>query len=82
MESNISFPENVVLDRKIPIFGLPQWNQSISHMPQMGERQVDMEVDDTPAEEVDAGEQTAPREELVLLPQTFHHFRDKWKEWR
>jgi len=40
-------------------------------MPQMGECQVDMEVDDTPAEEVDAGEQTAPREELVLLPQTF-----------
>jgi hypothetical protein len=70
MKSNISFPENVILDRNIPVFGLAQWNQSISHMPLMGERQVDMEVDDAPAEEMDVGEQAVPREEPVSFVTT------------
>lgn len=65
MESNITFSENATLDRNIPVFGMAQWNQSISHMPRMGERQVDMEVDDTRAEEMNVGEQAAPREEPV-----------------
>jgi len=69
-ESNISFLENVVLDRNIPIFGLAQWNQSISHMPRMVEHQVDKEVDDTPTEEMDVGEQAAPREETVMFVTT------------
>jgi hypothetical protein len=29
----VPFPENAVLDKRIPIFGLAQWNQSVSHMP-------------------------------------------------
>jgi hypothetical protein len=41
-------------------------------MPQMGERQVDMEVEDIPTVEMDEGEPLAPREELVLsIPTDF-----------
>lgn len=41
------------------MFGLAQWTQSISHMPQLGEPQVDMEVDDARAYETHEGEQSS-----------------------
>jgi hypothetical protein len=37
-DSGIPIPERALLDRNIPNFGLAQWNQSISHMPQTCER--------------------------------------------
>jgi hypothetical protein len=37
VDSGIPIPERAILDRNIPVFGLAQWTQSISYMPQMGE---------------------------------------------
>ncbi len=39
-------------------------------MPQLGECQVDMEVDDNPVDEMNEGEPSAPREEPVLSTPT------------
>jgi hypothetical protein len=41
VDSEIPIPERSLLDRNIPVLRLAQWTQSISHMPQMGEPQVD-----------------------------------------
>jgi hypothetical protein len=38
ISSGILVPERANLDRNIPVFGLAQWTQSISHMPQLGEQ--------------------------------------------
>jgi len=46
------------------------WLSGIRALPRMGERQVDMEVDDIPAEEMDVGEPSTPREEPVLSAPT------------
>lgn len=47
------------------MFGLAQWTQSISHMPQLGEPHVDMEVDDARAEGTHEGEQSFPGQTSV-----------------
>jgi hypothetical protein len=63
ISSGIPIPERANLDRSIPVFGLAQWTQSISHMPQLGEPQVDMEIDDgAPVDEapVDEAPETGP----------------------
>jgi hypothetical protein len=63
LDSGIPIPERALLDRNIPVFGLAQWTQSISHIPQLGEPQVAMEVDDgAPAAEQHEDEQSAPRQ--------------------
>jgi len=82
IDSGIPVPERANLDRSIPVFGLAQWTQSISHMPQLGEPQVDMEVDDgAPADEAHEAEPSAPRQTSVQfspLPQIFLYFKDSW----
>jgi len=65
ISSGIHFPERANLDRSIPVFGLAQWTQSISHMPQLGEPQADMEVDDARAEATHEGEQSSPGQTSV-----------------
>jgi hypothetical protein len=65
VDSGIPLPEQANLDRNIPMFGLAQWTQSISHMPQLGEPQVAMEVDDEPPAEQHEDEQSAPRQAFV-----------------
>jgi hypothetical protein len=60
ISSGIPLPERANLDRSIPVFGLAQWTHSISHMPQLGEPQVDIEVDDARADETHKGEQSSP----------------------
>jgi hypothetical protein len=66
VSSGIPILERALLDRNIPVFGLAQWTQSISHMPQLGEPQVAMEVDDgAPAAEQYESEQSAPRQASV-----------------
>jgi hypothetical protein len=65
IDSGIPLPQRANLDRNIPVFGLAQWTQSISHMPQLGEPQVDMEVDDALAEETHEGEQSSPGQASV-----------------
>jgi hypothetical protein len=37
-------------------------SHSISHIPQLGEPQVEIEIDDIPADEIHKGEPSAPRE--------------------
>jgi hypothetical protein len=59
IDSGIPLPERANLDRNILVFGLAQWTQSISHMPQLGEPQVGMEVDDARADETHAGKQSS-----------------------
>jgi hypothetical protein len=66
ISSGIHLPERANLDRSIPVFGLAQWTQSISHMPQLGEPQVDMEIDDgAPVDEAPETEPSAPRQTSV-----------------
>jgi hypothetical protein len=65
ISSGIPLPAWANLDRSIPVFGLAQWTQSISHMPQLGEPQVDMEVDDARADETHEGEQSSPGQTSV-----------------
>jgi hypothetical protein len=60
ISSGILLPEQANLDRSIPVFGLAQWTQSISHMPQLGEPQVNMEVNDARVEETHEGEHSSP----------------------
>lgn len=62
LDSGIPIPERALLDRNIPVFDLTQWTQSISYMPQMGERQVDMQIDDAPAIEIHEDDPSTPRE--------------------
>jgi hypothetical protein len=71
VDSRIPIPERAVLDRNIPVFGLAQWTQSISHMPQMGEPPVDMEVEDVRADEMREGEQSALRHASVQSTPTY-----------
>jgi hypothetical protein len=52
------------------VFGLAQWTQSISHMPQLGEPHADMEVDDACAEATHEGEQSSPGQTSVPSPVT------------
>jgi hypothetical protein len=65
VDSEIPIPKRAILDRNIPVFGLTQWTQSIFHMRQMGEPQVDMEVDDARATEMHEGEPLATRQASV-----------------
>jgi len=65
IDSGIPLPERANLDRNISVFGLAQWTQSNSHMPQLGEPQVDMEVDDAHADETHEGEQSSPGQASV-----------------
>jgi len=72
VSNGIPIPERALLDRNIPVFGLAQWMQSISNMPQLGEPQVAMEVDDgAPAAEQHKDEQSAPRQASVQSTPTY-----------
>ncbi len=66
IDSGIPLPQRANLDRNILVFGLAQWTQSISHMPQLGEPQVDMEIDDgAPVDEAPETGPSAPRQTSV-----------------
>jgi hypothetical protein len=66
VSSGIPVPERANIDRNIPVFGLTQWTQSISHMPQLDEPQVAMEVDDgAPVAEAHEAEPSTPRQTSV-----------------
>jgi hypothetical protein len=68
IDGGIPILERAPVDRNIPIFGLTQWEHSISHIPQLGEPQVEMEIHDAPADEIHEGKPSAPKE--VLVPST------------
>jgi hypothetical protein len=61
IEKCVPFPASVVLDDKIPIFGLATRNQSVSHMPRIVEPPEDMNVENAPAAAMDEGDPFAPR---------------------
>jgi hypothetical protein len=65
ISSGIHVLERALLDRKILVFGLAQWTQSISHMPQIGEPPIDMDVDAAPAAKALEAEPSASRQTSI-----------------